>query len=161
MGYTDNMVYHTGTTAVNKTTYGGTQYRYIEGLWDNCYDWVDGIYFDTEKIYVITNPANFSDSTGGTYVGDRATDSSGFIKSMKVSEVSGFEWFLYPDSHTGATEDTYVGDKCSYSASGVVLCAGGNYSQYRDSGLFYLYGNSAASDKYASIGSRLMELPAA
>ena len=161
MGYTDNMVYHTGTTAVNKTTYGGTQYRYIEGLWDNCRDWVDGIYFDTEKIYVITNPANFSDSTGGTYVGDRATDSSGFIKSMKVSEVSGFEWFLYPDSHTGATEDTYVGDYCSYGASGVVLFAGGDYGQNRYSGLFYLDGNSAASGKYANIGSRLMELPAA
>jgi hypothetical protein len=155
------MVYHTGTTAVNKTTYGGTQYRYIEGLWDNCYDWVDGIYFDTEKIYVITNPANFSDSTGGTYVGDRATDSSGFIKSMKVSEVSGFEWFLYPDSHTGATEDTYVGDYCSYDASGVVLFVGGSYYQSRSRGLFCLNGSYAASGQHTSIGSRLLKIPSA
>lgn len=36
--------YHTGTTAANRTTYGYTQYRYIEGLWDNVYDWMDGCY---------------------------------------------------------------------------------------------------------------------
>ena len=43
MGYTDSMPYHTGTTQSNRDTYGlGTQYRNIEGLWDNCYDFCDG-----------------------------------------------------------------------------------------------------------------------
>jgi hypothetical protein len=37
--------YHTGTTQSARTTYGlGTQYRWIEGLWDNVYDWMDGCY---------------------------------------------------------------------------------------------------------------------
>ena len=160
MGYTDNMLYHTGTTAVNKTTYGGTQYRYIEGLWDNCYDWCDGIYFDTEKIYIIKAPSSFSDTTGGTYVGDRAT-AGGFIKSMGLSEVSGFEWLIYPDDCTGADQDTYVGDYCGYNASGVVLYVGGHYGQNRNLGLFFLDGYNAATSKFANIGSRLLELPAA
>ena len=72
-GYTDAMVYHTGTDQANRTTYGGTQYRHIEGLWDNCFDWCDGIYFSTADVYIINNPENFSDTTGGTKFGERAT----------------------------------------------------------------------------------------
>ena len=162
MGYTDTMLYHTGTMQVNRVTYGvGTQYRWIEGLWDNVLDWYDGIYFATEKMYVIMNPANFSDTTGGTYAGDRPTESSAYIKSFKNSTVPGLEWFMYPDSHTGATEDTYVGDYCSYNASGVVLFGGGHYGQGRNLGLFCLDGSHAASYQSANIGSRLLELPAA
>ena len=160
MGYTDAMQYHTGTDQASRDSYGGTQYRYIEGLWDNCVDWCDGIYFAAEKIYLIKNPANFSDTTGGKYVGDRAT-ASGYIKSMKVSEVPGYEWFMYPDDCTGATEDTYVGDYCGYNASGVVLFVGGSYGQYRYYGLFYLDGSNAASVQNAGIGSRLLILPSA
>lgn len=160
MGYTDAMQYHTGTTAVNRTTYGGTQYRNIEGLWDNCYDWYDGVYFSGANIYAIINPNNFSDTTGGTLVGTRPTTSA-YIKSFKNSEVSGFEWFMYPDDVTGASEDTYVGDYCSYNASGVVLLGGGSYDQGRYYGLFYLDGSHAASLQSANIGSRLQELPAA
>ena len=160
MGYTDAMQYHTGTTAVNRTTYGGTQYRNIEGLWDNCYDWYDGVYFSGQSIYCIINPNNFSDTTGGTLVGTRPA-ASNYIKSFKNSETEGFEWFMYPDDVTGASEDTYVGDYCDYGASGVVLFGGGYYVRYRNRGLFYLNGNNAASGQYANIGSRLQELPAA
>lgn len=161
MGATDGMIYHTGTSAVNRTTYGHVQYRWIEDLWGNVLDWCDGIYFATEKMYIIKNPANFSDTTGGTYVGDRSTQASGYIKSMKVCTVSGFEWFMYPDDHQGASEDTYVGDHCSYDASGVVLYVGGYCGQNRHFGLFYLHGDHAASGSSPLIGSRLLELPAA
>ena len=160
MGYTDGMVYHTGTDQADRTSYGGTQYRHIEGLWDNCYDWCDGIYFSDTNIYVTKNPANFSDTSGGTLVGTRA-NAGGYIKSMKVSSVTGFKWFLYPDDCTGATEDSYVGDSCSYNASGVVLFVGGHYSQYRNRGLFFLHGDNAASIQSTDIGSRLLKIPSA
>ena len=161
MGYTESMTYHTGTSQADRTTYGvGTQYRNIEGLWDNVLDWCDGIYFSDKDIYVIKNPSQNSDTTGGTKVGVRA-DASGYIKSMKVSETSGYEWFLYPDDCQGADENSYVGDYCFYNASGVVLFVGGSYSQYRSYGLFYLNGNSAASYQLADIGSRLLKIPSA
>ena len=161
MGYTDGMTYHTGTSQTDRTTYGvGTQYRYIEGLWDNVLDWCDGIYFSDKDIYVIKNPANNSDTTGGVKVGTRA-DAGGYIKSMKQSAVSGYEWFLYPDDCQGADQDSYVGDYCYYSASGVVLRVGGYYGQYRNRGLFCLYGYSAASGQDAGIGSRLLKIPSA
>ena len=160
MGSTDAMQYHTGTTEAARTTYGHTQYRYMEDLWGNVVDWCDGIRFADEKIYLFKNPANYADASGGSYVGDRPKV-SGYIKSMKVSEVPGFEWFMYPDDCEGATEDTYVGDYCGYNASGVVLLVGGYYGQYRYYGLFCLDGSNAASYQSASIGSRLLKLPSA
>ena len=158
MGYTDSMPYHTGTTKSSRTTYGfGTQYRYIEGLWDNVYDWCDGIYFSGANIYGIFNPNNFSDTTGGTLVGTRPT-SSGYIKSWGISTVDGFDWLLYPATVGGSTT-TYVPDYCSYNSSGVVLFVGGSYNQSLGHGMFCLNGSNGASVSNGSIGSRLMVLP--
>ena len=159
MGYTDSMPYHTGTvsTSISRTAYGGTQYRYIEGLWDNCFDWCDGIYFSGADIYGILNPANFSDTTGGTKTGTRPT-SSNYISAFAIPSVANLEWMIYPSAVSGG-EATYVGDYCYYNASGVVLRVGGFYDQYQDRGLFFLNGGNAASYAGAGIGSRLLELP--
>ena len=162
MGYTDSMPYHTGTTQTSRTTYGfGTQYRYIEGLWDNVLDWCDGVYFagtSNADIYVINNPANFSDSSGGTKTGTRPT-SSGCIKAWGIPSASGLEWALYPSEVV--TDDnyaTYICDRCYYYSSNVVLYVGGYYYQSPNYGAFYLYSYSASSS-FAGIGSRLQKLP--
>ena len=159
MGYTDSMPYHTGTMLSSRTTYGvGTQYRYIEGVWDNIRDWCDGIYFSKENVYGIFNPNNFSDTTGGTLVGTRPT-SSNYIKSWGISTIDGFDWFLYPAT-TGGSTTTYVPDYCYYDSGGVVLCVGGYYNQNSGYGMFYLNGDSGASDAGGGgLGSRLMVLP--
>lgn len=157
MGATDNMVYHTGTSAASRTTYGSVQYRHIEGLWDNVYDWCDGIRFNGSTVYCIANPASFSDTSGGTNVGTRAT-SSGYISGWTNPTADGFEYALYPDAVSGS-ETTYVCDYCYYSASGVVLRVGGNYGQNQGHGAFCLYGSVAASYAVASIGCRLQKLP--
>ena len=160
MGYTDNMQYHTGTTAANRTTYGGTQYRYIEGLWDNKYDWCDGIYFsgiNKTEIYCIKNPANFSDSSGGTFLGYRIS-SSGYISSWTNPTTSGFKYALYP-SATNGNYNTYVCDYNENNSSGVVLYVGGYRNQARTCGAFYLNGSKDASYTSATIGSRVMKLP--
>lgn len=157
MGATDAMIYHTGTSAASRTTYGSVQYRHIEGLWDNVYDWCDGIRFSGSTVYCIANPASFSDTSGGTNVGTRAT-SSGYISGWTNPTADGFEYALYPNAVSGS-ETTYVCDYCDYNASGVVLFVGGNYGQNQYYGAFYLGGNSAASNAYAGIGCRLQKLP--
>ena len=160
MGYTDSMPYHTGTMQTSRTTYGlGTQYRNIEGLWDNVYDWCDGIYFSGADIYGILKPSQYSDTTGGTNIGTRAT-TGGYTTAFDFSAISGFEWFMYPSAIGGNGSD-YISDYCHYNASGVVLYVGGYYHQGQHHGLFYLDGHSAASDSHAGIGSRLQELPSA
>ena len=158
MGSTDSMSYHTGTMAANRTTYGvGVQYRYIEGLWSNVLDWCDGIYFSSADVYCIKNPASFSDTTGGTKVGTRAT-SSNYISAYTNPTTSGFEYALYPSAVSGS-DSTYVCDYCHYGASGVVLYVGGSYLQSQYRGLFCLAGSYAAAYKVANIGSRLLVLP--
>lgn len=157
-GLTELMHYHTGTTAANRTTYGCCQYRHIEGLWDNVYDWVDGVYFNGANIYCIKNPANFSDTTGGTLVGTRAT-LSGWISGWTKPTADGFEYALYPNAGLGSGSTTYVCDSCVYYAPGVVLFAGGDYSKEQYCGAFRLSGNNASSLSSASIGCRLMKLP--
>ena len=87
-GSTDSMPYHTGTMESSRSAYGvGSQYRYIEGLWGNILDWCDGIYFSSSIVYGIKNPANFSDSSGGTNIGTRAT-ASNCIKTWTNPSVS-------------------------------------------------------------------------
>jgi len=157
MGATDAMTYHTGTSASSRTAYGSVQYRHIEGLWDNVYDWCDGIYFSGSGVYCIKNPASFSDSSGGTNVGTRSTG-SGYISGWTNPTASGFEYALYPNAVSGS-ESSYVCDCCYYSSSGVVLCVGGYYDQGQIRGAFYLGGNCTASNSSSYIGCRLQKLP--
>ena len=153
-GYTDSMPYHTGTTQANRTTYGlGTQYRYIEGLWDNVYDWVDGCYHNGNGLNIILNPNDFSDTTGGTLVGK---PSSGYPSALTVDEALDNQW-VYPTA-AGGSDSTYVPDDWNFNASSPCLYVGGGYSQYLYYGLFCVYSN-AISNTAPGIGSRLMKLP--
>ena len=158
VGASDSMPYHTGTMQSGRTTYGaGCQYRYIEDLWGNVLDWVDGIYFSGSNVYCIKKPASFSDSSGGTLTGTRPT-SSGYISAYNIPTASGFEYALYPSAVAGS-DSTYIPDRCYYSSGGTVLSAGGGYGQSLDFGLFCLLGDYSASGAYGDIGSRLQKLP--
>lgn len=154
-GKTDAMQYHTGTTAANRTTYGYTQYRNIEGWWDNVYDWMDGCYYNSNGLNVILNPSKFSDNANGTLIG--SMPSSGYPNDMAVPTQSGFEWALRPAT-TGGSDSTYVPDYWSFSGSSPCLFRGGSYGQGQNRGPFCVSYNSAS---YAdtSVGCRLQERP--
>ncbi len=155
MGYTDSMPYHTGTTQASRTTYGlGTQYRNIEGLWDNVYDWCDGCYYNSNGLNIILNPSSFSDSSGGTSVG---TPSSGWPAAFSVKNVSG-TYIMFIPSATGGSESTYSCDYWNFVASNPCLYVGGDYSQGGNHGLFYVNYNTA-THAGANVGCRLLELP--
>lgn len=160
MGYTDSMPYHTGTMASSRTTYAAsTQYRYIEGIWDNVYDWCDGIRFSSSTIYTYLNPSTYSDSSGGTNVGTRSTTSN-CISAFGVPSATDYEWALYPSSVVSdSSYSTYVADHCGYNSSGVVLFVGGRYGQSRDCGMFSMRGNGSSSYSNGGVGARLQKLP--
>lgn len=155
MGYTDNMNYHTGTSMGSRTSYGlGTQYRYIEGLWDNVYDWMDGCYYSSAGMSVILNPNNFDDSKNGTVIG---TPSSGWIAALSVKEVAGAQWFI-PSGTSGGSGSAYIPDYWYFGASYPCLRCGGNYSQSLNRGLFCVDCGGVSSSN-ANIGCRLQKLP--
>lgn len=154
-GKTDAMQYHTGTTAANRTTYGYTQYRNIEGWWDNVYDWMDGCYYNSNGLNVILNPSKFSDNANGTLIG--SMPSSGYPNDMAVPTQSGFEWALRPAT-TGGSDSTYVPDYWSFDGSYPCLYRGGSYYQGQYHGPFYV-GYDSTSYTYTGIGCRLQERP--
>lgn len=154
-GQTDAMQYHTGTTASSRSSYGFTQYRNIEGWWDNVYDWMDGCYYNSSSgLNVITNPNSFSDSANGTLVGK---PSSGYPSDFTIPTASGFEWALFPSEANGSAT-TYVPDYWYYNSSYPCLLHGGLYNQNQYHGPFYVYCYSTSST-YGDIGCRLQERP--
>lgn len=157
MGLTDAMEYHTGTSAATRETYGCCQYRNIEGLWDDVYDWCDGIYFSGVNVYCIANPASFSDTNGGTQVGARTT-ASGYVSSWTFPTESGFEYALHPGA-TGASATTRVCDYYYSNASGVTFRVGGIKSQDQYFGAFCFGGNIDESSTGVDIGCRGQKLP--
>ena len=161
LGASDNMPYHTGTRKSSRTYYGdGTQYRWIEDLWGNVCDWVDGIYFIFDDIYAIKNPANFSDNNGGTWVGTRPTSSAVVIKAWKDSTVSGYEWFVFPsEGYSDNNYATYCCDIMYYYRLGEVLYFGGSPSSIQSLGLFYVNGVRNSLYSTETIGTRLLYLP--
>lgn len=157
VGYTDTMPYHTGTTATARTSYGGTQYRYIEGLWDNEMTFIDGIRFNAANTYITLNPSNFSETSGGTLVGSRYTGSNVFSSAFLIPSVSDYEWAILVSDASGS-DSTYVCDAYFYVASNVGLRQGGNASNNQYRGLFYLDDCSPSTSHFGT-GCRLMILP--
>ena len=162
-GYTDSMTYHTGTTQGTRATYGlGTQYRWIEGLWDNVLEWCDGITFNSSDIYTWKYPSQYSDtynSTGYIKIGTRHT-SSEYITDLSVPSEAGLDWAMYPkhSSRTGSSS-TYLCDYCYFNSSGVVLYVGGSYDRHQNYGLGCANGNVASSGSGSVLGVRLLRYP--
>lgn len=151
VGASDSMQYHTGTMQANRTTYGvGVQYRNIEGLWDNVWDWMDGCYYSTNGMSVILNPNNFSDTENGTMIGRPVAN--GYIVSFTISD-----WALYPNA-AGSSSSTGSCDSWGYNSSSPCLCCGGRYSSSESYGLFCV-GPNRASTANSYIGFRVIVLP--
>ena len=156
MGYTDAMPYHTGTMAASRTNYGATtQYRNIEGYWDNCYDWVDGCRYTSNGLLISLTPSAFSDNSGGVSVG---VPTSGYPKSYVCKEGAGaFPLFL--PSNNAPEGAPNLPDEWVYRSDYSCLRRGGGCDRwYQNYGMFYL-GYSFTSDASAYVGCRLQELP--
>lgn len=153
VGASDNMQYHTGTMQADRTTGGvGVQYRYIEGLWDNVYDWMDGCHYSADGMSVILNPNNFSDTENGTVIGTLAANN--WITSFAVSD-----WAIYPNSTTGGSSTTGSCDYWYYRSSyPCLVCGGGYYNRYESFGLFFV-DCDRVSDVYSDVGFRVIVLP--
>ena len=162
MGYTDSMTYHTGTTRTSRTTYGlGTQYRYIEGLWDNVWDYMDGCYYDgSGYLAVILNPSNFNDSSGGTRIMEYSFSyyayESGFPKNFAVHNVDGM-FPIFAPTDAGGTGTTYACDQWGYNTDRILFTGSAQY-QGLNYGIGYI-GQDTASGTGNGRGCRLMKLP--
>ena len=149
-GGTDSMTYHTGRAA---GTDGKTavQYRWIENLWGNVNQWVDGFNANGTTVYYCTDPSKYADDTATGYTNIGALPISGWIKDLTVTD----NGLLIPKT-SGGSETTYVPDKAYSSSSGwYVLFVGGSWTSGADAGLL-CFGAHGASNGAGGVTARLV-----
>ena len=156
-GYTDAMQYHTGTNKATRTEYGFTQYRNIEGLWDNPMNWVDGVVRDNHGLYITLDPNLFSDNKNNMTLVGTTPSTSGYISSLEQSKTENFEWVLYPNMTKGGNQ-TYIPDYMASAPSGDSCTCTGGWDHEQATGLFHYYVTSSGYST-SNYGCRLIKLP--
>lgn len=154
-------------SVTNANGYNIVSYRGEENIWGNIWAWIDGM---NEE-----NPATFTTGDFGTlYVADHGfvDDSkaspykntgihpdygSGYISAFGYSEE--FDWLFVTAEHTG-NSTLPVGDYYWNQNPGWrVSILGGRWADGADAGAFCWSLVNAASDRYRSIGGRLVYVP--
>lgn len=153
-GGTDSMAYHTGRAAgIDGQT--AVQYRGIENLWGNVWQWIDGI-ISNGSFYICTNPALFSDTSIANYTSTGITpivNTGYYITSMGFSEEA--PWVFLP-SAGGGSATTYIPDSASTSSNAGMYAAwgGGDRTGGTTAGIFYLYAITAYTNAGPTLGAR-------
>lgn len=183
VGKGDEMPYHTGTPYESRDTYGvGVQYRYIEGLWDNCEDWLDGEhgFYQYQSSYILCcdsnyNPENYDDfGIGGKIVNYIPNvQGGGYASSVIMDPTRQIKFGLFLNN-VGGSQTTYITDviQTSYSNNSqnygakLVVAAGAYYSSQESAITDSGRGAGMFSKKYIQststslrTGCRLIKLP--
>lgn len=149
-GFTDDMTYHTGrTSGTDGTT--AVQYRWLENLWGNVYQWVDGFNANGTTAYYCTDPSKYADDTSTGYTKIGTLPASGYIKDLIVTD----NGLLIPKT-TGGSETTYIPDYMWSSSGWRVLYVGGRWLSGTYAGLLYFGANNTSSDSDSGISARLL-----
>ena len=157
-GGTDSMMYHTGRP-VGTDGNTSTQYRGIEDLWGNLWQWVDGINFYGTQAYYCLDRANFGDdkNAGYTQLGySCCAGDAAFPKSHGLDQNA--PWLFLPTT-SGGSNSTYIPDGWWTSTGWNGFMVGGSHSHGSSAGLVARAADSAPSAVYATFGGRLLYIP--
>ncbi|MCB6694231.1 hypothetical protein [Agathobaculum butyriciproducens] len=149
-GNTDRMTYHTGRAAGTDGE-NAVQYRWIENLWGNVFQWVDGFNANGTTAYYCTDPSKYADDTATGYTNIGTLTSSGWIKDLTVTD----NGLLIP-KNTGGSETTYIPDHMWSSSGWRVLYVGGYWGSGADAGLLCFNASGTSSYSYSNISARLL-----
>lgn len=158
VGGTDSMSYHTGRPSGTDGAVS-IQYRGIEDLWGNAWQWTDGINFSGTQAYYCLSRSNFGDdkSTGYTQLGyNCCSGDKGFPKTH--GHDANASWLFLPTS-VGGSDATYIPDGWWTSTNWRVFLFGGSWTDGSATGLFARIANFASSTASASSGGRLLYFP--
>ena len=149
-GTTDRMTYHTGRASGSD---GGTavQYRWIENLWGNVYQWVDGFNANDTTAYYCTDPSKYADDTATGYTNIGTLPATGWIKDLTVTD----NGLLIPKT-PGGSETTYVPDYVGSSSGWHVLFVGGYWYSSTYAGLLRFDAYYDSSYSYSYVSARLL-----
>lgn len=149
-GETDSMTYHTGRGAGNDGS-TAVQYRWIENLWGNVYQWVDGFNANGTTAYYCTDPSKYADDTTTGYTQIGTLPNNGWIKDLTVTD----NGLLIPKT-VGGSETTFIPDYAFSSSGWRVLQVGGYWNSGSSAGLLCFSANGTSSDSYSNVSARLL-----
>lgn len=155
-GGCDTMAYHTGR-AEGEDGYTQVQYRYIEGLWGNCCEWVDGININDRATYISLDYKNYADDTTEGYTATGVTlPATGHIKN--VGHSSAFSWAFIPNESLASAEynSIYIPDKVCSGDGWRILYTSNNADGDNLAGLFRFSTSSVSERVHDTYGSRLV-----
>ena len=152
-GATDTLTYHTGCTTAKTNKTGCVQYRWIENLWGNVFQWVDGYNVNNVDCYYCTEPSNYADDTTSGYTKIGTMDDYGWIYSLAVTD----DGLMIPLERGGSTS-TYI-PVYMYSPANKkwhVLLVGGCWDKSTYHDLIYFGAGNESSHSHSSISVRLI-----
>lgn len=150
-GHTDSMTYHTGRAS---GTDGKTavQYRWVENLWGNVFQWVDGFNANGTTAYACTDPSKYADDTANGYTNIGTLPAGDWIRDLTVTD----NGLLIPKT-TGGSTTTYVPDYVYSSSSGWrVLYVGGRWNGGAYAGLLCFCASLTSSVSNSDVSARLL-----
>ena len=149
-GGTDSMTYHTGH-ASDSDNLSAVQYRWIENLWGNIWQWIDGFNAKGKTAYYCTNPEKYADDTTAGYTNIGTLPGNGYIMDLTVTD----DGLLIPKM-SGGSETTYIPDIVYSSSDWTVLYGCGGFNDESSAGLLYFGANYSSSNSNSEISARLM-----
>ena len=149
-GDSDGLTYHTGRKADTNGVFA-VQYRWIENLWGNVYQWVDGFNANGTTAYYCTDYSMYADDTTTGYTQIGTLPASGWIKDLTVTD----NGLMIPKT-SGGSETTYIPDYVDSNSGWRVLCVGGGWFNGSRAGLFRFDANYSSSYSDSSISARLL-----
>lgn len=151
-GDTDNMKYHTGrTNDWTSDAQNPVQYRWIENLWGNVSQWVDGFNANGATAYYCNDPSKYADDTATGYTNIGTLSDNGWIKDLTVTD----NGLLIPKT-SGGSATTYIPDHMYSSIGWDALSVGGDYSSNAYAGLLYFVADRTSSYSNPAISTRQM-----
>lgn len=161
-GGTDAMTYHTGRAAgVDGKT--SAQYRHLENLWGNVFEWIDGINVNIFDVYVCTDHTKYADDTATNYVkiATHNMDDAGGYTSALASPPANAPWAYLPSGAAGSST-TYIPDYCWWwgtCETWYLPIVGGHWNSGSNAGLFHFSAYYLSDESSSGVGARLLFNP--
>ena len=143
LGLTDALIYHTGRTAgVNDQS--AVHYRWIENLWGNVSEYVDGILTSGIKIYFCDDYTHYANTINSFYY-DTNLELPNLNNEFIKTENCFNNGYLLPKT-IGASSTTYACDRIFLAPGTRVMRVGGIFNSTNAAGIFAVSYSDSPTD---------------
>lgn len=139
-------------------------WRGIEEFWGGCYEFIDGIIWESGKYHICNDPDHYADAVNDSYKA-LSYNCAGYTSTAdKYITKTGLDagdntHIILPSEMTNGSETTYQCDTITAN-SGIRMCVhGGNASSGNKAGLFFCRFTAANNTTAENHTSRLMYIP--